>query len=165
MEIYKNDNSKQDLHRRIVSNYEEILESVLNSTFVKHLKEEVSADLYVGSDGQILTEATFGARSLKKIEGNLGLGEILKLLESPEKLKGFNLDLAFKNKTSFFKFCRTELLELTKNKFDNVGSINQKEAMMVRNIILGVGCKGVINSLICLFHEDEFMDSYFRKVA
>ncbi|MBC75460.1 MAG: hypothetical protein CME64_05530 [Halobacteriovoraceae bacterium] len=165
MEIYKNDNSKHDLHEKIVGNYEEILESVLNTTFVKYLKEEVSEDIYVDAQGKIVSEAKFGARPLKNYEGNLSLNEIYGLLESPEKVKSCNLDLAFQRKAAFFKFCRTELLELTQNKFDSSGPINQKEAMMVRNIILGVGCKGVINSLICLFHDDEFMDSYFRKVA
>ncbi len=42
---------------------------------------------------------------------------------------------------------------------------SHKEAMMMRNLVLGVGCKGVLNSIVCLYHEEEFMDSYFRNVA
>ncbi|MCO4755418.1 MAG: hypothetical protein KC478_13125 [Bacteriovoracaceae bacterium] len=169
MEIYKNDNSREDLNRNIVQSYGEILEGVLNDTFIKYLREEVVAEIYLDEKGSILREMAPGAKLIRNTDVVVPLADILNVLNNPAWLKSCNLDFVFQGKASFFKFCRTELMELMAEKdyfkLCEQQSPEQKEAMMMRNIILGVGCKGVINSMICLFHDDEFMDSYFRKVA
>ncbi|MEX0799110.1 MAG: hypothetical protein WEB87_05165 [Bacteriovoracaceae bacterium] len=169
MEIYQNDKTKEGLPFNIVKNYGQILEDVLNDTFVKFLKEEAGNSIYIGEEGHILREQRTGASKLAAFEGKIPLEELINVLHNPVWLKSCNLDSVFKSKASFFKFCRAELMNLAKEKefleLRQEVSPALKEAMLMRNIILGVGCKGIINSLICLYHEDEFMDSYFRNVA
>lgn len=150
MQIYKRDKAREGLNEDIFSSYLEILEQTLNDTFVKFVREETSGKVFAGDGGKV------------------PLSEIIQILENPALVDGCNIDILFKPKIGFLKYCRRELLEAVQDKgLLRVADceVGQKEAMLMRNIILGVGCKGIVNSLICLYHEDEFMDSYFRKVA
>ena len=150
MEIYKKDKKRDGLNKEIVESYLEILEEALNQTFVSFARQE--------SNGK-----AFG-----DVIGNVPLPDILAVLENPTLIQGCNLDFVFSSKLGFLRYCRQELMEAVRDK--RLLELrdcepDQREAMLMRNIILGVGCKGILNSLVCLFHEDEFMDSYFRKVA
>ena len=149
MEIHKKDKDREELNSLIVSSYRQILEDALNDSFVKFVQEE--------APGKVFEE---GKRA--------SLEEIAKVIENPVGAEGVNLDFLFKSKLGFYRYCRNALMPGVRERglVDMPGGdASHKEAMMMRNLVLGVGCKGILNSLVCLYHEDEFMDSYFRKVA
>lgn len=150
MKIYKQEGGKEELNKEIVRNYREILEEVLNETFCRFAFEEAG-------------------RAVFEDKERLSLKELSEIFVNPARVESRNLDLLFKPKLGFFRYCRKELLEILQERdfllSEEEGEVSQKEAMLFRNIVLGVGCKGIINSLICLYHEDEFMDSYFRKAS
>jgi hypothetical protein len=171
MDISKKDNDDEQLYFRVFKEYTLILQSLLNDTLLKHLREDSPQQVGVQLDGD---EAFFtrdlSAQNLSDGYWYFSLSEMCKIIDNPVFIQSANLDNIFSEKLKFWKYCRSELMELVKNhKLLELDHLNhnptQKDAMLFRNIILGVGCKGVINSLICLYYEDEFMDSYFRNVA
>lgn len=171
MDISKKDQEDDHLYFRVIKEYSQILQSLLNDTLVRHLRQESPEHIGIELEG----EDAFFSRNVKDISLDNGhwifsLSEISKIIDNPMFIRSANLDNIFAQKLKFWKYCRSELMTIVKDhkllEYPQQDiSPSQKKAMMFRNIILGVGCKGVINSLICLYYEDEFMDSYFRNVA
>jgi len=80
------------------------------------------------------------------------------LLDTPSFFAHTSLDYVFRQRQAFWEFCRLELRPTLKNESlielrNDLASRNQtkaheRELLLVRNILLGVGGKGIFNQII-----------------
>ena len=85
------------------------------------------------------------------------------LLDTPSFFPHTSLDFVFRGKKSFWEYCRLELRPTLKNEslieLKNLLSTHalvkahDRELLLVRNILLGVGGKGVFNNIIESWYE------------
>lgn len=124
---------------KAAGNYLRILESVLNVTLLREIHARVSVpDTYVP------------------------LTEIYGVLNST-KYHGTNIDELLSNSVhkEFWEFCKFDLrnflhMPVAGKKVAELGSSDQlkpEAALFVRNSMLGVGCKGIINEIIERYEE------------
>ncbi len=128
----------QDMNRTATS-YLRILESILNMTLMHEIHARVTG---------------YG--------DYIPLGEIYRLLNST-KYNGTNVDELLKNSVhaEFWEFCKNDLRNFLhmpingkKVCFVNPGDLMKPEAaLFIRNSMLGVGCKGIINEIIERYEE------------
>lgn len=169
MDISAKEKDKNEIYFRVKKEYSKLLENMLNDTFIKFLKHEApdKIGIEVIGDEQFFTR-DLSHQKINDAKFSFSLQEICKIINDPMFIQSANLDSIFTEKLKFWKYLRSELMDIIQE-HDLLNEPNPnpsaKEAMLLRNIILGVGCKGVINSLICLYFEEEFMDSYFKNVA
>lgn len=169
LDISSREKENHDIFYRVKKEYIKLLEGMLNETFVKFLKYEAPEKIgfELQGDEQFFTR-DLSHQKIKEAKYSFSLQEICKIINDPVFVQSANLDMIFSDKLKFWKYLRSELMEIVQTHdllnepSENPGA---KEAMLLRNIVLGVGCKGIINSLICLYYEEDFMDSYFKNVA
>jgi hypothetical protein len=145
--------------------YLKCLESLLNETFVAYLKREEGHRIWITKDR---SSPTFIRSVLDKDKSSLtrlrdstevfNLSQIKMLLDTPSFFPHTSLDYVFKGKKSFWEYCRLELRPTLKNEslieLRNLLSVHgevkahDRELMLVRNILLGVGGRGVFNNII-----------------
>lgn len=157
--------------------YLECLEGLMNETFVAYLKRMEGHRIWVTKDRKFMRSVLDKDKSaLTKLKDSMdyfNLSQIKMLLDTPTFFAHTTLDYVFSGKSSFWEYCRLELRTTLKNEslieLRNLLSrpgqvkVHDRELMLVRNILLGVGGKGVINSII----ESWFIiaDSRQRNVA
>lgn len=145
MQIYKQDKEREGLSKNIASSYFNILDEIVNDTLGKFLNFEAPGEFF-------------------EKDKRPSIGKLMEVIKAHHE----RLSARFPEKAGFFEYCAIDLAKTLEEKnFSEMSDkeVSHKDAMLMRNLILGVGCKGIVNSMVCLFHEDEFMDSYFRKAA
>lgn len=150
--------------------YLECLEVLLNETFVTHLKEKEGHNIFVqmenGAIKILRNPQTDSHRTpLKSAKANLTLVQIKMLLDTPRFFDHTSLDYVFRDKKNFWEYCRLEFRNCLKNeslldlylKFKTHKQIelHDRELLLVRNILLGVGGVGLFSSLISHWHRDN----------
>ena len=142
--------------------YLECLEGLLNETFVAYLKLMEGHRIWVTKDKKFMRSALDKDKSslvkLKEFDDYFNLSQIKMLLDTPTFFGHTSLDHVFSGKASFWEYCRLELRSTLKNEslielrnlLSRPGQVkaHDRELMLVRNILLGVGGRGVINSVI-----------------
>jgi hypothetical protein len=128
----------QDVNKTATS-YLRILESIINVTLMREIHARV-----------------------KGYGDYIPLGEIYNILNTT-KYNGSNVDELLKNSvhSSFWEFCKNDLRNFLhmpingkKLCFLNPGEAMKPEAaLFIRNSMLGVGCKGIINEIIERYEE------------
>lgn len=159
--------------------YLKCLETILNETFVAYLKREEGLRIWVTKDGNM---AKFMRSAQDKDKSSLtrlkdttevfNLSQIKMLLDTPSFFPHTSLDYVFRGKKSFWEYCRLELRSVLKNEslielrniLTTTGDVkaHDRELLLVRNILLGVGGRGVFNNLIEAWYEDSIPS---RRVA
>jgi hypothetical protein len=151
--------------------YLRCLEYLLNSTFVGHLKHEEGHRLFVTKDAPIrflrspIDRDKKSLMRLKDLTDVVELSQIKMILDAPQFFTNTSLDYVFRNRQRFWEYCRLELRSILKNEslieIRNTLARNEsidiydQELILVRNILLGVGGKGVFNNLIEKYYADE----------
>ena len=145
--------------------YLKCLESLLNETFVAYLKREEGHRIWVTKDcsapkfiRSVLDKDKSSLIRLKDSKEVFNLSQIKMLLDTPSFFPHTSLDFVFREKKSFWEYCRLELRPTLKNEslieLKNLLSTHahvkahDRELLLVRNILLGVGGKGVFNNII-----------------
>ena len=129
--------------------YLKCLEVLLNETFVAHLKKEEGHRIWVSKSSLI---------RIKESAGLFQLSQIKMLLDSPAFFPHTSLDYIFRHKKLFWEFCRLELRSTLKNESlidlkhqlttQTAQKLHDRELLLVRNILLGIGGKGVLNAIV-----------------
>ena len=152
--------------------YLKCLETILNETFVAYLKREEGHRIWITKDGKM---AKFMRSALDKDKSSLtrlkdttevfNLSQIKMLLDTPSFFPHTSLDYVFRGRKSFWEYCRLELRSVLKNEslielrniLTTAGDVkaHDRELLLVRNILLGVGGRGVFNNVIEAWFEDS----------
>jgi hypothetical protein len=153
--------------------YLKCLELLLNETLVAYLKKYEGHRIWVTKDQAspkfIRTALDKDKSSLIRLRDATGifqLSQIKMLLDTPAFFSHTTLDHVFKNKLPFWEYCRLELRPTLKNEGlielrtqleqPHTSQTQDRELLLIRNILLGVGGKGVFS---------EIIDSWFdRKI-
>ncbi|MGE3610131.1 MAG: hypothetical protein AB7I27_11130 [Bacteriovoracaceae bacterium] len=159
-----------------VQKYLNCLELLLNETFMRQIKREEGHRLYVSKEFPVrlirspLDREKKNLLRLIDLNGPIELQQIKMLMDSPNFFHNTNLDMVFKNKKRFWEYCRLELRHTLKNegildmmkafKDGNPIKLHDKELILVRNILLGVGGKGVFNDII-----ENYFDINVKNIA
>jgi hypothetical protein len=145
--------------------YLKCLESLLNETFVAYLKREEGHRIWITKDRSsptflrsVLDKDKSSLTRLKDSTEVFNLSQIKMLLDTPSFFPHTSLDYVFKGKKSFWEYCRLELRPTLKNEslielrnllsVQGVVKSHDRELLLVRNILLGVGGRGVFNNII-----------------
>ncbi len=152
--------------------YIKALEVLLNETFVAHLKKEQGHRIFVtaAKPTKFLRSAFEKDKNevlmLKESQDIFGLVQIKMLLDAPTFFPHTTLDWTFREKKKFWEYCRLELRHILKNEslaeLRNTltlgGNItaNDRELLFVRNVLLGVGDKGVFNDIVETYCIEEY---------
>jgi len=145
--------------------YLKCLECLLNETFVAYLKREEGHRIWITKDRSsptfirsVLDKDKSSLTRLKDSTENFNLSQIKMLLDTPSFFPHTSLDYVFKGKKSFWEYCRLELRPTLKNESlielrnilsaQGVVKAHDRELLLVRNILLGVGGRGVFNNII-----------------
>lgn len=157
---------------RIAFSYLKALEIVVNDLVIHHLKRkgfgenffvkanEMPPKLYLedpGSDGVV---------TLGHFHRNYSIGQILYFIERCQKSNNFMFKKAFADHVPFLNFLMKDFARIIKeNKLieirgvlahNDTASVSDKDFSAIRNLILGVGCKGLIYSLYETFYFKDF---------
>ena len=161
----KKDRYKLD---QAILTYLKILETILNKTFVEHLKVHEGHRIYVTKDDppKFLRSALDRDKTklmrLRDCQLNFNLSQIKMLLDTTSFFGHTSLDYIFRTKKEFWEYCRLELRATLKNESlvelrnslttpDHLNK-HERELLLIRNILLGVGGKGVINQILKTYY-------------
>jgi len=155
--------------------YLKCLETLLNETFVAYLKREEGHRIWITKDStfpKFMRSAMDKDKSsltrLKESTDVFNLSQIKMLLDTPSYFPHTSLDYVFRGKKSFWEYCRLELRSTLKNeslielrnKLTIHGDVksHERELLLVRNILLGVGGKGIFNDVIEAWFESSGLE-------
>lgn len=154
-----------------IHTYMKCLEVLLNMTVINHLKREEGHRLYVTKEAphkllrSPLDKDKKNLMRLKDFKGVISLSQIKMILDSPGFFDSISMDYVFRNRKKFWEYCRIELRHTIKNESllemkiaFNEGfhvKAHDRELILVRNILLGVGGKGVFNDIVENYYADE----------
>jgi hypothetical protein len=145
--------------------YLKCLETLLNETFIAYLKREEGHRIWISKDPhspKFIRSALDKDKSafirFKESDVIFNLSQIKMLLDTPSFFPHTSLDYVFMGKKSFWEYCRLELRPTLKNEslieLRNLLAVHgevkahDRELLLVRNILLGVGGRGVFNNII-----------------
>lgn len=152
--------------------YLRCLELLLNATFVAHLKQEEGHRIFVTKDHlparflrSPLDRDKKNLLRLKDFSDVVELGQIKMLIDAPTFFHNTSLDHVFRNRKKFWEYCRLELRSTLKNEslieirntlaHGESIDVYDRELVLVRNILLGVGGKGVFNDIVESYFADQ----------
>ncbi len=150
--------------------YLKCLEHLLNETIVGLLRREEGHRIYVSKDQtmpkfmrSVFDKDKSSLLRLKDCTETFNLSQIKMLLDTPSFFGHTSLDYVFRNKKMFWEYCRLELRSTLKNEslievrnvLTKPGDLkaHDRELLLIRNILLGVGGRGVFNDVIESYFE------------
>lgn len=160
-----------NLHQMTFS-YLKALEIVLNDLVIHHIKrkglaDEFFVDASAGSPKLFMNHTKDYYLPLKGFNKNFSVNNLLHFLDrgmTSSTSSGFRQ--AFADHKQFLNFCAKELEPMIKNNklieirnalaHGDLEDLTFKDAMSVRNIILGCGTTGIIYSCYRTFYPDKF---------
>ena len=151
--------------------YLKCLEALMNETFVAYIRKEEGHRIWITKDKGT---AKFMRSALDKDKSSLvrfkeskeifNLSQIKMLLDTPSYFPHTSLDYVFRGRKAFWEYCRLELRSVLKNEslieLRNILTTEKdikahdRELLLVRNILLGVGGRGVFNNIIEAWFEE-----------
>tara|TARA_Y100000768_G_C23988861_1_gene690722 strand:- start:862 stop:2043 length:1182 start_codon:yes stop_codon:yes gene_type:complete len=158
MELAKGYQSEDVLFKTLFS-YLKILEGTLNDTIGEILKEQFGNCLYINEEGtQFSDQMGAGFVRLDHFSGLISLESLVSLPEQINHFGNLSLDATNSKYSELIEYFLSELIPMN-NKFELAALRSQLKpekplrfsksfVYQVRNQILGVGCKGVINNLV-----------------
>jgi hypothetical protein len=166
--LSQSNKSESNLFNKVMNSYIRILESTLNDTLGNLIRFEYSEELYVDQHGTCLSQNKFeGSVLLKNYDGLLALNAFKQFAGLHNDFDQGHPKLEAFIQSKLIQFIdKNELISLRES-FQKERDINisKEHALMVRNSILGVGCKGIINSLYHILFSEELENHTSALVA
>ncbi|MGB0452765.1 MAG: hypothetical protein ACPGJV_03550 [Bacteriovoracaceae bacterium] len=163
---------------RIAFSYLKALEIILNDCIIHHLKrcgygEEFFVDASQNPPKIYLEKNNSDCVSISKFSKNFSIGQLIYFVGRCQNSSNFCFRKAFQNKKPFVQFITKELDKILKDNqlieirnllaHEGQSAIEQDDAYSVRNIILGIGCYGLIHRIYQAFYNEEF--KFLAKVG
>ncbi len=159
----------------ILDSYLRILESVMHESFGKIATELYGDCLYVEKDGNAFRHnKSEGDVALKDFDGIISIEAFVNLLSNVNSFGNLSLDKLTQTYPTIVDYFKEELIPFIINE-EIVGlrkafkqqepvHVSTERVFQLRNKILGVGCRGVINNLFQLLYDSE-RDQYLQKAS
>lgn len=158
---------------RIAFSYLKALEVIMNDLIINHLKRKgFGDDFFVDNTSApprlFLQQSKDYLIPLKQFHKNFSINQIIYFVERCSTQNHLSFKKAFSEHKQFVRFLTGDLQKIIKeNNFitirnllahNDADKIDIHDAMAVRNLILGVGCKGIINMAYQTFYPELFRD-------
>lgn len=158
---------------RIAFGYLKALEVILNDLVIGHIKrtgfgEDFFVDATSAPPKLYLQDSKDYYIPLKQFNKNFSINQIIYFIERCHNQSHLSFKKAFSDRKQFIRFITGDLQKLIKeNSFvpirnalahNDSNKVDIHDAMAIRNLILGVGCKGIINQMYQTFYPEKFRD-------
>lgn len=174
MSLAEKENGSNLIFENVLNSYLRILESVMNETLGKILNSQYGECLFISDDGERFSDhAGPNTSLLGKYNGYISMNAFLHLLSDVTKFGNLSLESTndkFPEMVDYFTntlipFIEEKELVSMRSAFKRGEKVTISKEMVfhLRNQILGVGCVGVINTLITILFNSE--QEYFLKKA
>jgi hypothetical protein len=175
MSLADKENGSNLVFENVLNSYLRILESVMNETLGKILYNQYGECLFISEDGERFSDhAGAGTCLLSRYNGHISMNAFLHLLSDVSKFGNLSLQSTnekFPEMVDYFSntlipFIQNQELVAMRNAFKAGETVNitREKVFYLRNQILGVGCVGVINTLITILFNSE-QDYFLKKAA
>lgn len=156
---------------KIAFSYIKAMEIILNDLIIQHVKRSGYGDEFFVAYESMPPKLYFendrkGLIPITKFQKNYSCTQLFYFVQRGVKANNFCIKKAYKGKEDFLKFVSNDLPKiLEKNQIldlrgvlahNDSHSVSSEDCMAVRNLILGVGCKGVIHAIYQAFYPKEF---------
>ncbi len=163
-------------NKRIAFSYIKAFEIIMNDLVIHHLKRQGFGDeFFVDATSMppklYLEQASENLIPISAFQKNYSIGQLVYFLQKAHQTN-FCLKKAFQPHKPFVDFVTNDLSTILKsNKILEIRGIlahgesdevSIHDAMAIRNLMLGIGCKGLIHNVYQSFYHKEFKD--FSKV-
>lgn len=159
----------------VLDSYLRILESVMHESLGKVATELYGDCLYVKQNGEAFSHhKSEGDIRLADFNGNISIEAFVDLLSETRSFGNLSLDKLFENYPKMIAYFKEELAPFIIDeeivglrkafKYNEQVSVSTERVFFLRNKILGVGCKGIINNLFQLLYDSE-RDQYLQKAS
>lgn len=157
--------------RRVAFGHIKALEIILNDLIIHHIKREKMADeFFVGTDSMpprlyMEGENMRGRVLLSHYHKNFSIGQLITFCSRALQSNHPAFKAAFKGKKTFLYFVTKDFKQIIDENqllairgmlaHNDSSDISLHDALAIRNLILGVGHKGLIHELYSLFYPEE----------
>ncbi|MFT6070129.1 MAG: hypothetical protein ACJAT2_003738 [Bacteriovoracaceae bacterium] len=157
--------------KKVAFSYIKALEIVLNDLVFHHLKRQGAADeFFVDASSMppkiLLDDTNSNAIMLSQFHKNFSINQVIYFIQKATKSNRLNFARAFGKHKQFLRWVTTDLQKtLEENKIlelrgilahSDSDKISEEDALAIRNIILGVGCTGLISQAYQSFYPEDF---------
>lgn len=157
--------------QQMTFSYLKALEVVMNDLTVHHIKRKgLAAEFFVdataGSPKLYMNETKDCFVPLKTFNKNFSLGNLFHFLERGERQNVPSFRQAFADHKLFLQYCLKELEPLIRNNrlielrnslaHGDAKDLTLRDAMAVRNLVLGCGPSGIIYNCYRTFYQEKF---------
>jgi hypothetical protein len=161
--------------QKIASCYLRALEVVMNDLIIHHIKRKGLADQFFVDATSAPAKLYFNQTkdyfiTLKEYNKNFSLNNILHFVDWGDTHSHIGFKKAFSDQKEFIRFVTKELAEVVKNNYlieirnalahGENEKVSAKDAMSVRNIILGSGGMGILAKSYLLFYKEKYQHLY-----
>jgi|GEM_PF-2550217 len=161
--------------QKIASCYLRALEVILNDLVIHHIKRKGLAEEFFVDATSAPAKLYFNQTkdyfiSLKEYNKNFSLNNILHFVDWGDSHSHAGFKKAFSEQKEFIRFVSKELTDVVKNNYlieirnalahGESEKVSMKDAMSVRNILLGSGGMGIIAKCYLLFYKEKFKHLY-----
>lgn len=150
--------------------YIKALEIVINDLTIGHLKRSgFGNEFFVKPDSmppKLYMEAGAGLAPINKWHKNYSITQLIYLVERCIEQNNFCFKRAFAEHKPFIQWMTKDLVPVLKNNYlleirgtlahNDSNAIEEKDAIVVRNLILGIGCQGLIYQALQSFYHKQF---------
>lgn len=156
---------------RIAFSYIKALEIVVNDLTIHHIKRCGYGDeFFVQTDSMppklYLENDRDGLIPISKFPKNYSIGQLIFFIQRCERSSNFCFKKSFQSKKGFINFILKDLPKILEDNsllemrgilaHNDASEISEEDAFAVRNLILGVGCQGLIHMLYQSFYEEDY---------
>jgi hypothetical protein len=156
---------------KIAFSYIKAVEIILNDLIIHHLKRSGYGDAFFVKANEMPPKLYFEMKTddlipISKFPKNYSIGTLLNFVQRGMKANHFGFRKVFDQKSEFVNYVLKELPAIFEDNqilkirgilaHNDSSAIDPHDAMAVRNIMLGIGCKGVIHSLYHNFFKNDF---------
>jgi len=156
--------------RRNALSYIKALEIVLNDLTIGHLKRKgFGNEFYVKPDSmppKLYLENGPGCVPINKWHKNYSITQLIYFVERCVEKNNFCFKKSFNDHRPFIQFLTKDMIPVLKNNFlleirgvlahNDSNSITEKDAHVIRNIIMGLGQQGLIFNALQSFYHLQF---------
>lgn len=165
--------SRQHNYDKIAFSYIKAFEIIINHLVIQHMKKSgLGKDYFVKPD--VMPPKLYlneydgdGLVPIARFQKNYSINQLIFFLQRIVKSNRLDFSKAFSSHKKFVKFFTAQLQKiLTDNNVMNIrgilahsdsNAVSKEDALAIRNLILGIGCKGLIHEVYQSFYSDELM--------
>lgn len=156
---------------KIAFSYIKAMEIILNDLVIHHIKRCGYGDQFFVAYETMPPKLYFennrpGLIPISKFQKNYSCNQLFYFIQRGMQSKNFCFKKAFHGKEEFVKFVGQDLPRLLENNqilnmrgvlaHADAEDVSAQDCIAVRNLILGVGCKGIIHAIYQSFYPEEF---------